>query len=118
MTDPAASSDPAKLALNDRLQSISGALFLIMVGGFLLVPDGQLPQGSWLIGSGAILLGLNVVRYLNGIRMSSVTTILGMIALLAGLGDFAGVDVPVGPILFILIGAAIILRNIEPRRAA
>ncbi len=111
-------TDPAKAALNDRLQTISWALFLIMVGGFLLVPSGQLPEGSWLIGVGVILLGLNVVRYLSGIRMSTFTTILGAIAVVAGLGDFAGVDVPVGPILIILIGAAIILRNIEPRRAA
>jgi hypothetical protein len=93
-------------------------LFLIMIGGFLLVPSGQLPEGSWLIGIGVILLGLNVVRYLNGIRMSTVTMILGAIAVIAGLGDFAGVNVPVGPLLIILIGAAIILRNIEPRRSA
>lgn len=114
MTQP----DPAKARLDDRLTSTSWALFLIMVGGFLLVPAGQLPQGSWLIGLGAILLGLNVVRYLNGIRVSPVTTILGLIALIAGLGDFAGVDVPVGPVLIMLIGAAIILRNVEPRRSA
>jgi hypothetical protein len=110
--------DPTKAALNDRLQTIGWALFLIMAGGFWLVPDGQLPQGSWLVGLGIILLGLNVVRYRNGIRMSTFTTIIGAIALIAGVGDFAGIDVPVGPVLIILIGAAIILRNIEPRRAA
>lgn len=111
-------TDPTKAALNERLQTISWALFLIMAGGFWLVPDGRLPQGSWLIGLGVILIGLNVVRYLNGIRMSMFTTIFGAIALIAGVGDFAGIDVPVGPILIILIGAAIILRNIEPRRVA
>jgi hypothetical protein len=54
---------------------------------------------------------------MNGIRMSTLTTLLGVVALVAGLGDFAGVDVPVFPLLIILVGAAIILRNIEPRRA-
>ena len=105
----------AKAQLDGRLTSISWALFLIMVGGFLLVPS--LPPGSWLIGIGVIMLGLNVVRSLNGIRMSTFTTVLGIIALAAGLGDFAGVDVPVFPLLIILVGAAIIVRNIEPRRA-
>ena len=109
--------DPGKAELNERLRSTSWALFLIMIGGFWLIPEGQLPHGSWLIGLGVILLGLNAVRYLSGIPMSAVTTILGVIALVAGLGDFAGVDVPVGPVLIILIGASIILRNLEPRRA-
>jgi len=86
-----------------------------MIGGFLLVPS--LPSGSWLVGVGVIMIGLNVVRNMNGIRMSTFTTLLGVIALVAGIGDVAGVDVPVFPVLIILIGAAIILRNIEPRRA-
>lgn len=108
---------PYDVELNERLTSVSWALFLIMVGGFLLVPPGQLPSGAWLIGLGIILLGLNAVRYLVHIPMSAFTTILGAIALFAGAGDFAGVDVPVGPVLIILIGLAIILRNMEPRRA-
>ncbi len=107
----------AKAELDGRLTSISWALFLIMVGGFLLVPSSSLPAGSWLIGIGLIMIGLNVARNLNGIRMSTLTTVLGIIALVAGLGDFAGVDVPVFPLLIILIGASIILRNLEPRRA-
>ena len=106
-----AASDPRSNALNERLQSISWALFLIMAGGFLLVPAGQLPEGSWLIGLGVILLGLNAVRYLRGIAMSSFTTIVGAIALASGAGDLSGVDVPVGPMLLILIGASIILRK-------
>jgi hypothetical protein len=105
----------AKADLDRRLTSTSWALFLIMVGGLLLVPSSSLPPGSWLIGVGVIMLGLNVVRNLNGIRMSSVTTILGIVALIAGLGDFAGVDLPVFPILIILVGAAIILRNVDRR---
>ncbi len=105
----------AKADLDRRLTSISWALFLIMVGGILLLPT--VPPGTWLIGVGIIMLGLNVVRSLSGIRMSAVTTVLGIVALAAGLGDFAGVDVPVFPLLIILVGAAIIVRNIEPRGA-
>jgi hypothetical protein len=107
----------ARAELDGRLTSISWALFLIMVGGFLLVPSSSLPAGSWLIGIGLIMVGLNVARRMNGIRMSTLTSVLGIVALVAGLGDLAGVDLPVFPLLIILIGASIILRNLEPRRA-
>ena len=41
--------------------------------------------------------------------------ILGTIALLSGLGSVLGVDIPVGPLLIILIGLAIIVRALQPR---
>lgn len=105
-----------KVELNRRLERISWGLFLIMLGGFALVPSADLPEGSWLIGIGVIMLGLNAVRSMVGIPISWFTTILGAIALLAGAGDLSGVSLPVGPILLILIGAAILLRGLEPRR--
>ena len=52
------------------------------------------------------MLGLNAVRLLAGIRASWFTLILGTIALLAGIGSVLGIDIPVGPILIILIGLA------------
>ncbi len=103
---------------DQRLTQIAWALFLIMIGGFLLVPDERLPQGAWLIGLGAILLGLNGVRLIVGLRIGWVTTVLGTLALMSGLSDYAGVDVPVGPALLIIIGAAVILRNLEGMRQA
>ncbi|MDX1614161.1 MAG: hypothetical protein R3300_07605 [Candidatus Promineifilaceae bacterium] len=62
------------------------------------------------MGVGLIVLGLNVARYENRIRMSGFTIGLGIIALLTGVGDRRGVDVPVLPILLILIGANIVLK--------
>ena len=47
--------DAATADLNKRLETVSWA-FLIMIGGFLVVPDGRLPEGSWLVGVGVILL--------------------------------------------------------------
>ena len=96
--------------LNKRLERISWALFLIMIAGIALVPDERIPKGTWSIGVGLIMLGLNAARYLNGIKMSGFTIVLGILALGSGLGDFLGVDLPLFPILLILIGANIILR--------
>ena len=96
--------------LNKRLKTIGWALFLIMIAGIALVPDERIPKGTWPIGVGLIMLGLNAARYLNGIKMSGFTIVLGILALGSGLGDFLGVDLPLFPILLILIGANIILR--------
>jgi hypothetical protein len=99
-----------KEAQNKRLETIGWALFLIMIGGLALVPDNLVPEGSWLIGVGLIMLGLNVARYRSGIKMSGFTLALGAIAILSGLGDMLGIDVPVFAILLILVGAYIIIR--------
>ena len=99
--------------LNRRLETVSWGLFLIMLGGFALVKD--VPEGTWLIGAGLIMLGLNAVRMLVGIRASWFTLIIGTFALLSGLGSVLGIDIPVGPVLIIVIGLAIVVRALQPR---
>jgi hypothetical protein len=99
--------------LNKRLETLSWGLFLIMLGGLALVRD--VPEGTWLLGTGVIMLGLNAVRLLLGIRASWFTLLLGTLAVLAGLGSVLGVAIPVGALMVILIGAAIIVRAVQPR---
>jgi hypothetical protein len=89
---------------NQRLEGIGWALFLIMIGGLGLVPDAMVPEGTWLIGVGLIMLGLNLARSLNHIPMSSGTLFLGVLALIAGVTSVAGVDLPIFPIVLILLG--------------
>jgi len=105
-----ANQDAGKTALDKRLEDVGWGLFLLLTGGILLVPDRQVPQGTWLIGAGIVLLGLNAVRYLKGIRMSMFTTILGLLAFAGGLGEFYGVELPLFALLLILLGASIILK--------
>ena len=52
---------------------------------------------------------------LAGIRASWFTLILGTIALLSGLGSVYGINIPVGPLLIILVGLAIVVRAFQPR---
>ena len=105
---------PARRELDQRLQTISWGLFLIMLGGFALLKS--VPEGTWLVGAGVIMLGLNAVRLLLGIRIGWFTVILGLVALFSGLGSIYGVSIPVGPLLVILIGLAIILRALDRSR--
>jgi hypothetical protein len=99
-----------KEQLNKRLENIGWGLFLIMIGGIWLVPDRLVPEGTWLIGAGLILIGLNIVRYLNQIEISSFSLILGGAALLIGISDFFQVNLPFFPILLIIIGAKLIIQ--------
>jgi hypothetical protein len=99
-----------KVALNKRLETMFWGIFLIMLGGWGLIPDEVIPKGAWSIGVGLLLLGLNLVRYLNGIRMSGFTTILGILALLGGIGDMLGWADLNGAVLLIILGAYLILK--------
>ena len=98
-------------ALNKRLEMIGWGLFLIMIGGLMLVPEQYVPEGLWLVGASLIMLGLNAARYFYHLPLSWFTIILGLLALASGAGDLFGVDLPVFPILLILIGAHILLKS-------
>jgi hypothetical protein len=96
--------DSAKSDLNQRFEAIGWALFLIMLGGIGLVPDALVPEGTWLVGVGLIMLGLNLARYLSNIPMSSGTLFFGSLALIAGIASVLGANLPIFPIALILLG--------------
>jgi hypothetical protein len=113
MTDQTKTSitiDPEKAALNKRIETVAWGLFLIMLGGFMFVPKNQAPEGLWSIGVGAIMLGLNAARYLNRIKMSGFTTVLGIISILGGVVQLFGVKNLEGAFLLIILGAFLILK--------
>ena len=101
---------PEKAALNKRLETSFWGLFLIMLGGWAFIPEETAPKGLWSIGVGLIMLGLNATRYFNKIRMSGFTTILGILALLGGIGDMLGWADLNGAFLLIILGAYLILK--------
>lgn len=99
-----------KKALNGRLEAMGWGLFLIMLGGFALIPDDQIPRGVWSIGVGLIMLGLNAARYYYGLKLSGFTTFLGLLALLGGIAQLLGFDELEGAFLLIIIGAYLLLK--------
>jgi hypothetical protein len=103
--------------LNKQLEDIGWGLILIVIGGLLLVPGEQLPQGFWLILAGVIMLVLNGVRYLNGIKANVLTTALGALALIGGLGSLLGVELPLFAIFLLLVGVGLVFRPLFGRRA-
>ena len=99
-----------RVALERRFEDLGWGVLLIAVGTIWLVPEKYVPHGSWLIVAGIVLLGLNVIRFFSGIRMSGFSFVVGILALIAGLGEFFGVGVPLLPIALIVIGMCSLLK--------
>jgi uncharacterized membrane protein len=102
--------DPEKAALNKRMETIAWGFFLVMLGGFILIPGDQFPKGWWSIGIGVIMLGLNVARYVMQIRMSGFTTFLGIVAIISGILELAGWDMLEGALFLIILGAYLLIK--------
>lgn len=102
--------NPEKVALNKRLETVGWGFFLIMVGGFALVPDAVIPKGLWSIGLGLILIGLNMARYFSGIRMSGFTTFIGILSLIGGVIQLLGWKSMDGAFFLIILGVYLIFK--------
>jgi hypothetical protein len=108
--------DDEKAALNKNLERIAWGAFLIMLGGFLFVPEWYIKGGWWSIGVGLIFLGLNAARYFNGLRMSGFTTFLGVLSVIGGILDLVGMEGVNGAVLLIVLGGYVILKPYFEKR--
>ena len=108
--------DPDKAALNKRMETIAWGCFLVMLGGFMFVPEEIIKGGWWSIGVGLIFLGLNAARYFNGLRMSGFTTFLGVISVIGGVLDLVGMEGINGAVLLIVLGGYFILKPFFEKR--
>src|SRR5574341_160983 len=83
-----------------------------------------LPEGTGVIGIGLILLGLNAARWLNGIPSNGFSITLGILALVWGGLELAGVvlqlpfELPVFAILLIVLGVILLARELGRIRTA
>ena len=96
--------------LDRRLHDIGWGLLLMLTGLVWLVPDQRVPEGAWLLGVAAILLGVNVVRYLQHIAISGLSVVLGVAALVAALSRIWRTDLPVLALCLLIIGASLVAK--------
>jgi len=88
-----------------------GALF-IWWGISVLVTS--LPVGTVALGTGVILIGVNVARKLSGVPMSRFSTTVGILALVWGVLEMVGVllslpfELPVFAILLVVLGVIVL----------
>jgi hypothetical protein len=97
-----------KSALDVQIERVGWALFLIMIGALALLPKGLVPAGTWLVGTGVIMVGLSVVRHLKGIRLSGFSVVVGLVVLALGISALTGVDLPVLAIVLVAVGLHIV----------
>jgi hypothetical protein len=107
---------PEKAALNKRLETMAWGCFLILLGGFMFVPDEIIRGGWWSIGIGLILLGLNAARYFYGLKMSGFTTFLGVLSLIGGTVEVIGQYNLDGAILLIVLGSYLLVKPYFDKR--
>ena len=69
-------------ALDRRLETTAWGLLFILWGVSIFFD--RIPMGAGIAGTGAILLGLNAVRLINGLPTRGGTTVCGILALVWG----------------------------------
>lgn len=99
-----------------RLDNIGWGLFLIVLGAIWLFPDKLVPEGTFLFFVGIILLGMNLIKYMKGLRTNGFTIFLGIIAIIAGLCAFLGRPVSIFPLILILWGLSILIQIIFKKK--
>lgn len=107
---PEPTPDPEKAALNKRLETMAWGFFLIMAGGYMFVPHTVIAKGAWAIGVGLLMLGLNLARYFNHVKMSGFTTVLGIVSIIGGVLQMAGMESIEGALLIIVLGGYLIVK--------
>ena len=103
--------------LDRRLADIGWGLLFMLTGLIWMVPAEQVPQGTWLFGVAAILIGINVVRYLKQLGINAFSLVLGLFALFAAVGQLWRVDLPLLAICLFVIGGSLVAKPLLTRTA-
>jgi hypothetical protein len=102
---------------NKRLEELAWALFLIMSGVLWIAPQEHVPKGAWLVGTGCLLVGLNVLRYVRQLEVSRFTAGLGVLALAGGASDLLGIKLPLLALCLLALGVSLLIRALVRRGA-
>lgn len=105
---------PSDRGLGARLDDIGWGVFLLMTGVLWLFAY-AVPSGTWLVGTGLLLLALNGVRYLKGLALHGFTLVLGLLALAGGLADLANVRLPLLALAFVAFGILLLVKPFTKR---
>jgi len=109
-----------KTSHKHEYSAIGWGAFFIWWGIMELIPS--LPAGIGALGIGLILLGLNAARHFSGIPASRFSIALGILAVVWGGLDLAGVflnlpfEIPVFAILLVVLGLIVLVPEINSMR--
>ena len=106
---------PARAPRDDRSTDVAWGLFLLWSGIIWLLPD-LLPPGSWMAGSGLLLLGVAVDRYARHAPVGLWQPSLALLVTLVGVADLVDVSLLVLPVVTLTAGALIAARALLEHR--
>jgi hypothetical protein len=95
-----------------RFDAVGWALFLIWVGIALLADVGL---GIGLLGVAAITLGVQAARKSAGLPVEGFWVLVGIGFAVAGLWEWLDIELPLAPIVLIVIGVALLVTRVWPR---
>ena len=109
--------DTYRKDLDERLEVAAWGLFTLLCGVVLLLPE--LPDGTWLTGTGAIILGFAALRANLGLPNSAFWPVIGIGFAAFGVGALAGLVLPWISGLTLVCGLAIVAEALagQPRQA-
>ena len=94
-----------KLNLSHKLSKTGWALFFIWIGIATLA---KFEFATGVLGVGIIILIMQVIRKVTGLKFEGFWLFAGFIFLLSGFKEVFDTDFPVVPVLFILAGAVLL----------
>jgi len=92
------------------IENLSWAAFILLVGLVLIMP-GDTPDGTWYLFIGLILIAMNIGKLAMNIPVSFLTLGSGIVLSIAGMAEYLGVDVPLGPVILIIVAVLIMIRS-------
>ncbi len=92
-----------------RIDAVMWGLFFIWIGIVLLIRD--LPEGIGSLGIGVIVLGGALLRLILGASVSFFWLIIGVVFMLAGVGDLLSIDLPFLPVALLVCGVLLLFHS-------
>ncbi len=77
-----------KNSKDKMLVAYAWGIFFIFTGLTFIIPD-MMPDGIWFMGTGIILISLNLIRKALNLKTSGFTIILGIVGLYLGLINYS-----------------------------
>ncbi len=109
-------------SINRNFEVIAWGALFIWWGISVLIPS--LPNGSTALGTGIILLGVNIARKLSGVPANGFSTTIGILAVIWGGLELVGVlvslpfELPIYAILLIALGLIVLVPELKARQAS
>jgi hypothetical protein len=92
--------------LSSQIDTLGWGVLFVAVGVVSVWPD--LPKDAWLPAAGGVMLGVSGVRAWLRLGVRSMTLVVGVVALAAGVGHVVGLTTATAAFVLIVLGVALL----------